>query len=359
MRRSTGFTLIELLVVIAIIGVLIALLLPAVQAAREAARRTQCLYNLKQMGLALHNHHAALGYFPASQTAAGADAGSSCEAGYYSWLVPLLPYQEQQTLYDSIDRTVNMSDSCTSGVPITANHVNAEAAATVVSGFICPSDVVDHDNVIVMGSANPAGDSYAANAGWPTRVTGYQGERETPGKYNGFISLQNPGEFVDWHPTENISIKSITDGTAHTAAVSERLIQTHNTQASILSSPDVVRSFHITEADRTLTQMEAACDPALTHADLGQSAYFGRSWISGWTRTGPTYMHAKQPNTNNCHYVLSDSNGDFIITPSSNHPGGVHTLLADGHTEFVGEEVDLNIWWALGSRNGEDIVGEL
>ena len=69
-------------------------------------------------------------------------------------------------------------------------------------------------------------------------------------------------------------------------------------------------------------------------------------------------MHGKQPNTNHCHYELGNTNGDFLITPSSNHPGGVHTLLADGHTEFVDQEVDLNIWWALGSRNGEDLTGE-
>ncbi len=358
MRRVAGFTLVELLVVIAIIGVLIALLLPAVQAAREAARRTQCLNNQKQIGLALQNYHAAMGYFPASQTAAGEDVGSSCESGFYSWIVPLLPYIEQQTLYESIDLSVNMSDSCTSGIPILASHPNAAAAATVIAGLLCPSDNVSHDNSLVLGSANPASDSYAANAGWPTRATGYQGERETPGDYNGFISLENPGDYVDWHPTGKISIKMITDGTSSTAAVTERLIQTKNTPDEVLASPDVLRSFHITSAARTLADMAGQCSSSLTHADLGQSAYFGRAWISGWTRTGATYMHLKNPNTNHCHYVLLNSHGDFAITPSSNHPGGIQLLLADGHTRFVNDQIDANVWWALGSRNGEDLIGD-
>lgn len=358
MRRSTGFTLVELLVVIAIIGVLVALLLPAIQAAREAARRTQCLNNLKQIGLALQNHHTALGYFPSNQTAAGKDSGTTCESGYYSWVVSLLPYMEQHPLYESIDLSANMSDSCISGVPISANHPNAAAAATVVAGLVCPSDIVSHDNSAVLGSANPASDSYAANAGWPTRVTGYQGERETPGEYNGFISLQNPGEHVDWHPTGNISMKMITDGTSHTAAVAERLIQTESSQDGILSSPGVVKSYHVTSAARTLADMASRCDSSLTHADLGQSAYFGRAWISGWTRTGATYMHLKNPNTNHCHFTLTKSNGDFAITPSSNHPGGVHLLLADGHATFIHDDINANTWWALGSRNSGDLIGD-
>ena len=153
-------------------------------------------------------------------------------------------------------------------------------------------------------------------------------------------------------------MKMISDGTSHTAAVAERLIQTQNSPDEILASPAEVKSYHVTSAARTLADMASRCDSSVTHADLGQSAYFGRAWISGWPRTGATYMHLKPPNTNHCHFTVTNSNGDFAITPSSHHPGGIHLLLADGHVTFVEDEIDAEIWWALGSRNGDDLTGD-
>ena len=359
MRRDRGFTLVELLVVIAIIGILVAMLLPAVQAAREAARKTQCKNNLKQMGIALHSHHDAVGYFPVSQTASGAKSGGDCQAGYFSWHARVLPYLGETALYDSIDFDVNMSSSCDSGAPLEATHPNAQAASTVVTTFLCPSDGYTGDNGIVMGSANPASDNYAANAGWPTRATGIDGERDAPGDYNGFISLENPGEYVDWHPQGGVRLKHITDGTSHTAAIAERLIQSESSQDGILHSPETVKSYHVTGAARTLGNMSRRCDASLTHPDIGLSAYVGRAWISGWSRTGPTYMHLKTPNTNNCHFVLAGDNGDLAFAPSSNHVGGVFVLMADGHVVFVDDAIEARVWWAIGSRNGQEHVGGL
>lgn len=301
MRRPTAFTLVELLVVIAIIGILVALLLPAVQSAREAARRSQCQNNLKQLGLALLNHHDVYGYFPESQTAAGEANGSGCEAGYYSWHSRILPFLEENPLYDSIDFDVNMAGSCDSGDQINFDHPNARAAATVVSAFLCPSDNAAGANEIVMGTANPASDSYAANAGWPSSATGYEGERTAGTEYNGIISLTNPNEAdrPGWHPRSKINIRKITDGTSHTSAVAERLIQdTQSPDVQNTAIPSLI-SFHILTTPKTLSEMASGCNAASTHSDAVESAYAGRAWISGWVVDG-TDLHALE----NAQYEL-------------------------------------------------------
>ena len=129
--------------------------------------------------------------------------------------------------------------------------------------------------------------------------------------------------------------------------------------AAVLESSVKLQSFHLTGSVRTLAAMSANCDANQTHADIAMSAYVGRAWISGWSRTGPTYMHLKSPNTHNCHFVLSGDQGDLPFTPSSNHSGGVNVLMGDGRVDFVQDGVEPRIWWALGSRNGADLAGEL
>ena len=354
-----GFTLVELLVVIAIIGLLVGLLLPAVNAAREAARRTQCTNNLKQIGLALLNHHDTVGHFPVTQTGSGPRIGSGgCSEGYYSWQVRILPFIEEQALHDAIDFSANMSDEYSSGAPISATHPNAAVATTRIASLLCPSDDGSGSNQEVMGTADPGSDSYAANAGWPSLATGYDGERATPGKYNGLISIANPSLHIAWHPSSGIQIREVKDGLSKTAAVTERLIQTGVTQSQILNSEERRKSYHITANPRTLGMMAERCDSSLTHADVSMSAYLGRAWISGWARTGPTYMHLKPPNTNNCHFSHNDDSGDVVITPSSNHPGGVNVVMADGHVRFIQDSIDTKAWWAMGTRNGHEVVDE-
>src|SRR5271166_430496 len=130
MKRSRGFTLIELLVVIAIIAVLIALLLPAVQSAREAARRMQCVNNLKQLGIALHNYHDALSIFPPGYIAASKFIdGETDTAPGWSWASMILPQLEQASLYSSINVYL----------PIQAG-ANVTATQTIVGAYLCPSD---------------------------------------------------------------------------------------------------------------------------------------------------------------------------------------------------------------------------
>jgi prepilin-type N-terminal cleavage/methylation domain-containing protein len=355
--RAKGFTLVELLAVIAIVGLMVSLLLPAVQAARESARRMRCANHLKQIGLALHQHHDVSGRFPTSQTGSGAALpNGGCRAGFFSWRARILPYIDQQALYNAIDFTANMSDHCGTGAPISSYHTNAQAAATPVETFLCPSDVETVGRSSTMGSARPAPANYTANAGWPSLATGYAGERSTPGRHNGLVGLENPGRRIVWHPTRGIRICDVTDGLSNTAAAAEHLIQFGSRQSEILDAPETMKSYHITGHPRTLAQMAERCDARNTHADVGMSAYLGRAWISGWSRTGSTYMHVKTPNTNNCHFGLDDDSGDVLVTPSSHHPGGVNLLLGDGRVTFVADEVDAKVWWAAGSRDGGEVT---
>ena len=181
-RRSWAFTLVELLVVIAIIGILVLLLLPAVNAAREAARNTQCKNNIHQLALAVVSYESAHRRFPVSQTASGkANQDGECQGGFYSWHARILPYIEAQNLYERIDFDIDLADQCNDGEHglISASHPHALIAMAKVDTFVCPSDGSDLNSFDIMG-INTAPDSYAGNAGWPSLATGYEGERKTP-----------------------------------------------------------------------------------------------------------------------------------------------------------------------------------
>jgi prepilin-type processing-associated H-X9-DG protein len=363
-RRCTdhpplAFTLVELLVVIAIISLLVLLLLPAVNAAREAARNTQCKNNIRQLALAIVNYEGARGHFPVSQTASGVPRRSGgCEPGFYSWHAQILPYIEENQLFERIDFHVDMADQCNDGDDrlFDTTHRNASAAAAVISTFLCPSDGEAGNNAEVMGAANPAPNNYAANAGWPSLSTGIVGERKTPAKNNGLISVVNPRSKNDWQRTSPVRARHVKNGLSKTAAVAERLIQRGTGRDQILSGSEKTKSYHITENPRTLAQMVERCGPRYTHADLLNSTYLGRTWVSGWAPTAPTYMHVMPPNSNHCHFSESFRSGDFVVTPTSHHPGGVNVAFADGHVAWIADDIELRIWWAMGSRNSGDNV---
>ena len=346
-KGRTAFTLVELLVVIAIIGILISMLLPAVQQVREAARRIQCANKMRQIGLAVHNYESAHMMFPVSQVGPGeADGAGGFGPGFYSWLVPLLPHVEQNNLHAMFNLRISNGDG--NDFRMSDTHPNAVAAATEVDLFLCPSDQPSLDNTI-FGSANPASSNYVSNAGWPTWATGISGERAAPGTFNGVIPLQHPSSPVAWHGSSRAGFANITDGTSNTAMISERIIQRGTTGDQVREGDERVSSRHVLDRIQPLNLIDQQITTSHTH--VYESAFIGRSWSSGFPLSAPTYMHVKTPNTLIGHYSASEFEGDFVMTPSSQHTQGVNAVRADGSTSFISDGIDIEAWWAFGACN--------
>jgi len=359
--RRPAFTLVELLVVIAIIGVLVALLLPAVQSAREAARRIRCSNNLKQIGLAVHNYHDVFGSMPTTFTGAGS-AGGDCGSGFYSWLALALPFVEQENLHASIDFSEPMSDRCDyrfSGdyldYSIAPSHPNAAAAATMVPTYLCPSD--PGGVLQTHGEERLAPGSYAANIGWPKQAF-WPGGGGPAAQQNGVFGLSNPANPDPWH-TPRVSFRDITDGLSNTAAVSERKISrltlAENAFGGVYIPGNVdenMQSFCGSSIrSRSLEAWVDYCG-AVSLSDPNYAEKHGHAWISGWTFASNTYMHVMPIGERNCHLYGGEDDGNNLVTPGSYHPGGVHVLMADGSVAFQAETLDERQWWAMGSRDG-------
>jgi prepilin-type N-terminal cleavage/methylation domain-containing protein/prepilin-type processing-associated H-X9-DG protein len=318
--RRSAFTLIELLVVIAIIAVLIALLLPAVQAAREAARRSQCVNNLKQLGLSLHNYHDVNGAFPIGQLLNVYTGGTNT----ISAQTRLLPFMEQ----------TNVANSINFGV-VSGDPSNSTALGTTIATFLCPSDASS------LLPAGWAGINYRVNYG--TSIVNAYGAEDTAGAD---VSLPPPNGtfFLD----NLINIATIVDGTSNTAAFSEHV----RGDFSNAISTEISDTYEPGTYPATAAQAFLDCQ-AVNIFDLTRQ---GNSNAGGpWITDGHTpcrYYHAFPPNTRSCMFPPQR----ISTTANSRHAGGVNVCLADGSVRFFKSAVNLTIWQAVGTRNGGEII---
>jgi hypothetical protein len=159
----------------------------------------------------------------------------------------------------------------------------------------------------------------------------------------------HPSQTVGWHRLDELGFEHILDGTSNTALASERLIQTASNRTEFRSADPRIKSLHILNREEDLGQIVQQMNSSHTHAF--ESAHIGRSWSSGSPLVAPTYMHVQKPNSVIGHYSSSMTEGDFVMTPSSQHTGGVNMSLVDGSIQFISNNVSNEVWWAFGSRN--------
>ncbi|MFQ5733772.1 MAG: DUF1559 domain-containing protein, partial [Planctomycetaceae bacterium] len=327
-----GFTLIELLVVIAIIAILIALLLPAVQQAREAARRSSCKNNLKQIALAMHNYQETFGVFPIS---IGWNPNGS-RRGAFSDKVFLLPFVERGNEYNLTN--VNQRPWDSRGW---FGNDNIAAQSVRIPVFNCPSQA----NQTAGGRANF---TYAINMGVAGNGQGNQGH------HNGMSAYVGGGGRSD----KALRFKDVTDGTSNTACYSEFVIPpAGNFPIGSLNRNRQVHSW-AGNFRRTPAQNRAACLAQNSFVGNSRNAMRGASWAWSFVGNGSTYTHTMLPNDKPCHSFEGDWLGSTMMSASSFHPGGVQVALTDGSVRFVSQNIAYNIWVAIGTRNGNEVVGE-
>jgi prepilin-type N-terminal cleavage/methylation domain-containing protein/prepilin-type processing-associated H-X9-DG protein len=336
-----GFTLIELLVVISIIAVLIALLLPAVQSAREAARRAQCTNNLKQIGLGLHNYHAAQNSFPLGNTTAWS-YGYESDWGAWSAHALLLGFMEGQPVYNSCN--FNVVTWFAAGW-----QINLSVTNTILNVFICPSDGQSPDPPL---SRQWAGDTnnYFASMGTTT--------------WN-FYNPQSNGLFA-WNAS--YGVQAVTDGTSNTIAFSESLIATDTLWLPWrggISAPTGGQNYLLdarTNLPALMADLQLCTQYFQTHQYPVGTNDKGFRWAMGGR--GITMFNTIVPPQSTlyqwggCRLDCGACGFAFgqYSNATSNHPGGVNVMMGDGSVRFMKSSINSQTWWALGSRNGGEVV---
>jgi prepilin-type N-terminal cleavage/methylation domain-containing protein/prepilin-type processing-associated H-X9-DG protein len=339
-RIRRGFTLIELLVVIAIIAVLIALLLPAVQAAREAARRMQCTNNLKQIGLALHNYHQAIGSFPIGSSA-NLQKLPNVYAGPHglSAHAQMLSFLELTSLYNSINFNFGVA---TAQVP--AGPINSTAYNTRVGVFMCPSDPNVGNNFL---------NNYCASFGTTTT-------NSTAQMTNGSTGL-----FTFW---KSYGIQHCQDGTSNTIAFAESLVgddtTTNFNAGSGIVGIAIPAAAEILDASANWPAVQGAlqlCNAAYnSRSTANLSNVSGNYWMRG-AAADTLFNTVVTPNSQTypwsyCTDASGANNEVEFSRAESNHPGGVNALMADGSVRFVKTSIGQTPWFALGTKSGGEVV---
>jgi prepilin-type N-terminal cleavage/methylation domain-containing protein/prepilin-type processing-associated H-X9-DG protein len=374
-RRARAFTLIELLVVIAIIGVLVALLLPAVQSAREAARRAQCTNNMKQLALALHNYHSTNDAFPMVYPILSWPIGCSGSGavtgdwGLWSSQALLLGYLEQRPLYNAINfSSLNRIDACGSR--------NYSLSATRISTFLCPSSGPALGTIDCAGLYTDAGNNYFASVGpsfafadWNTYAP------------NG-IFMQTGWPPYMGGPSAPIGIRNVTDGTSNTIAFGEW--RTGDFNCNLLSIPqDVINNnsnlswpsgisynfpgppAQVAAFQKWLNNCAAFAPQTIKNGNSNwqfNMSYLGANWdmgLFGYTM-GNTLLppNPQYPNCRTCQW-LGDWDCPGMYGLSSFHPSGCNIGMADGSVRFLKSSTAMNVVWALGTRaGGEALSGD-
>ncbi len=350
--KARGFTLIELLVVIAIIAVLISLLLPAVQSAREAARRTQCINNLKQIGLALHNYENTFGGFaPLALLTRSGPTSTSPDQGP-SVLLRIASHIEGGVLYNNFNFDMGAVYGGTNGQNTTVRNA-------AVTSFFCPSNG---------NSPFFSGTDYAASYGPQWNWGDVAGGAPQTGAFAYGTS---------------VPISQFSDGTSNTVMVLEVLRGDLSPSKSKSDAYDSVSTGFGGNNASTFPAQKAEllayvgnC-ATLRSKDNGNSAYDSPTltmsvvsfqwgaghvyWTYGRVAMGAIANMALTPNSNfpNCNSWPTKNlgpAGSGIYSSRSYHPGGVNTLFADGSVKFVKDSISDITWWALGTKNGGEVI---
>ncbi len=393
-RRSSAFTLVELLVVIAIITVLIALLLPAIQAAHEAARRSTCLNSLKQMGLGVTNYYSANKAFPQgrklpdwisnstqkpptpSYSSYTNVAASNATTGFYSVHVWILPFMEQQTVYKMIkfDKPLTTVMEAPAGTPFNPSF---QAFATADALFICPSDP---NTSTTRYSEN----NYRYNFGGSTPYAGAVSTSTTT--VFPFFTIneasQGNGAFTIG---KGLKQKDFTDGTSKTVFFAERTkgiagasgtdVPTKDDMVTMpsrtgapmpgvsASPPDFAKDVDAIYKDCANYTPTASNFDFLAMGRWDQAhPSSGNTYSDGWPfgmYAATQYNHVAPPNWSgyDCgnFSAIADTPGEHgIVSARSKHPGVVNACFGDGHSAAISDGIDVLVWRALGTRNGSD-----
>ena len=362
--QRKGFTLIELLVVIAIIAVLIALLLPAVQQAREAARRTQCKNNLKQLGLAMFNYHDTYNMFPMSALLNGGPGGQR-----QSCFVGMLPYIDQAPLFN-----LSQAGGTAASVNGTTNYVgnsfvpwdsNNRLNVTKIPAFLCPSDGDSTVQLPLQGT------NYATNRGdtiWD----------HTP-QWNGNGGRGSRGMFVGGQGASGTrAVRDVTDGLSNTIAMAEMI------KAKPGCSTIKTGAMSVAFDQTTLRSNPAVCFTDLAGTGSPGTIKTPTNWRGlRWTDGNACYTGFTTilgPNKISCPSNNGGDSGDGIYEPASLHTGGAQVLMGDGTVRFISENISTGnptvtnpagggsgapsgasvygVWGSLGSINGGESVGD-